>query len=65
MPTINKNFTLFISPELFLDNCSDIELVELDLLIQSERYQRIIQTIKHEKKQHLNLYRSILQQSKE
>lgn len=55
MPTINKNFTLFISPELFLDNCSDIELVELDLLIQSERYQRIIQKTNHENKSNLKI----------
>jgi hypothetical protein len=39
MPTLSKNFTLTITPEQFLDNCSDLELKELDLLIQSERYQ--------------------------
>jgi len=39
MPTLNKVFTLTITPEQFLENCSDLELKELDLLIQSERYQ--------------------------
>lgn len=42
MPTISKNFTLTITPEQFLENCSDLELKELDLLIQSERYQHRI-----------------------
>lgn len=39
MPTISKLYTLTITPEQFLDNCSELELKELDLLIQSERYQ--------------------------
>lgn len=42
MPTLSKNFTLTVTPEQFLENCSDLELKELDLLIQSERYQHRI-----------------------
>jgi hypothetical protein len=44
MPTLSKNFTLTITPEQFLENCSDLELKELDLLIQMPRYShRIVQ----------------------
>lgn len=44
MPTITKQFTLTITPEKFLENCSDLELKELDLLIQMPRYShRIVQ----------------------
>lgn len=39
MPEITKVYTIEISPERFLENCSDNELREIDLLIQSERYQ--------------------------
>lgn len=42
MPEITKVFTLKISPERFLENCSNNELKELDLLLASERYQRRI-----------------------
>lgn len=38
MPEITKVLTVRITPEQFLENCSDIELKELDLLIQSPRY---------------------------
>lgn len=39
MPEITKIVKLEITPERFLENCSDNELREIDLLIQSERYQ--------------------------
>ena len=39
MPKHTKVFTIEITPERFLEACSDDELKELDLLIQSERYQ--------------------------
>jgi hypothetical protein len=39
MPTFNKQFTLNITVEQFLDNCSAIELQEVELLISSARYQ--------------------------
>jgi hypothetical protein len=42
MPTLSKTYTLTITPEQFLENCSILELKELDLLIQSERYQTLI-----------------------
>jgi hypothetical protein len=38
MPTLTKVLTLTVTPEQFLENCSDLELKELDLLIQSPRY---------------------------
>lgn len=39
MPKLDKMFTLEITPEQFLRNCSPTELVEVDLLIQSSFYQ--------------------------
>ena len=42
IPEITKVFTIEISPERFLENCSDNELKEVDLLIQSERFQKRI-----------------------
>lgn len=38
MPTITKVLSVTITPEQFIENCSDTELKELDLLIQSLRY---------------------------
>lgn len=38
MPTITKVLTVTVTPEQFLENCSDDELKELDLLIQSPIY---------------------------
>lgn len=44
MPTLTKVLTVTVTPEQFLENCSDLELKELDLLIQSPRYaNRIIE----------------------
>ena len=42
MPQLTKVLTIEVTPEQFLDNCSDNELKELDLLIQSPRYQNRI-----------------------
>jgi hypothetical protein len=42
MPTLSKTYTLTITPEQLLENCSILELKELDLLIQSQRYQTLI-----------------------
>lgn len=42
MPKHTQNISIEITPERFLDLCSDYELKELDLLIQSERYQKRI-----------------------
>lgn len=39
MPTLTKVLTVTVTPEQFLENCTELELKELDLLIQSERYQ--------------------------
>ncbi len=39
MPKITKLFELSISPEQFLNACSVDELREVDLLIQSPRFQ--------------------------
>lgn len=55
MPTLNKVFILTITPEQFLENCSDLELKELDLLIQMPRYaHRIVQLqeLEHQGKPH-------------
>lgn len=38
MPKIDKIFSLEITPEQFLNNCSDLELQELDILIQNPRF---------------------------
>lgn len=40
MPKINKILTLEITPEQYLNNCSPLELREIDLLIQSPTYIR-------------------------
>lgn len=42
MPEITKVFQVDITPERFLDACSDEELKEIDLLIQTERFQNRI-----------------------
>ena len=42
MPEITKVFQVNITPERFLDACSDAELKEIDLLIQSPRFQNRI-----------------------
>jgi|GEM_PF-3320106 len=39
MPTLNKTYSLTITPEQFLENCSDVELQELELLLSSARFQ--------------------------
>jgi hypothetical protein len=38
MPEITRVLKLKITPEQFLDSCSEDELKEIDLLIQSPRY---------------------------
>lgn len=44
MPKLNKAFTVEITPEQFLNACSHTELVELDLLLNSPRFQRKMDT---------------------
>ena len=39
MPRIQKAYTLDISPEQFLNNCSGTELQEIALLINTAKYQ--------------------------
>jgi hypothetical protein len=39
MPSITKVIHIEVTPEQFLENCSVNELKEIDLLIQSPRYQ--------------------------
>ena len=39
MPKITQLNEIDISPEKYLSNCSDIELQELDLLLQTAYYQ--------------------------
>lgn len=40
MPKLQQNFTLDISPEKFLNNCSPFELQEVQMLIQGNYYQK-------------------------
>jgi hypothetical protein len=40
MPEVTKVFTIDITPERFIDACSDSELKELDILLQSPRFQQ-------------------------
>lgn len=40
MPKLDKIFTLEVTPEQFLRNCSQSELIETDLLLQASYYQR-------------------------
>lgn len=39
MPRLDKMFTLEVTPEQFLRNCSREELIETDLLLNSNYYQ--------------------------
>ena len=40
MPKINQILTVDITPEKFLQNCSPLELREVDMLIQTNTYMR-------------------------
>ncbi|UJF29868.1 hypothetical protein L0B70_00300 [Kaistella sp. 97-N-M2] len=40
MPTLNKIYTLTITPEQFVENCSTVELQELSLVLDSELKRR-------------------------
>ena len=42
MPTLQKVYTLEVTPDQFLDSCSREELMAVDLLLQSNRFQRIM-----------------------
>ena len=39
MPKISQVFEIDITPEKFLRNCSRTELIEIDMLLQSNHYQ--------------------------
>lgn len=43
MPIINKAYSLSISPEQFLNACSDVEKQELALLLNKEEIKKMIQ----------------------
>lgn len=38
MPTLNKTYSLTITPEQFLEACDPLELQEVDLLLNSVRF---------------------------
>lgn len=40
MPEVSKVFYIDITPERFIEACSDLELKELDLLLSSPRFQQ-------------------------
>ncbi len=50
MPTINKQFTLEVTPERFLEACSPEELIELEMLLSSNRFQHEIRVHKSQLK---------------
>ncbi|PZO33209.1 MAG: hypothetical protein DCE86_05485 [Flavobacteriaceae bacterium] len=43
MPVLKKQFTLEVTPEQFLDNCSRTELIEIGYLLSSPRFQKKIE----------------------
>lgn len=47
MPKITQVYSIDITPEKFLENCSDLELMEIDMLIQSKRFQERIEKATH------------------
>tara|TARA_R110002126_G_scaffold78629_1_gene195632 strand:+ start:15051 stop:15239 length:189 start_codon:yes stop_codon:yes gene_type:complete len=49
MPKIDKVFTLHVSVEKFLDACSITELIEVELLISSKRYQEKMNAVNKKK----------------
>lgn len=60
MPKLDKNFTLEVTPEQFLRNCSKTELIEVDLLLQSPHYQiKMYGSHTPEAKQKLTIQKSI------
>ena len=50
MPQIQKVFHLDVTPERFLDACSVEELIEVQLLLSSPRYQHQINQEKNQLK---------------
>lgn len=40
MPKLDKMFTLEVTPEQFLRNCTKEELIETDLILNSPNYQK-------------------------
>jgi hypothetical protein len=46
MPEINKPIVIKITAEQFLDACSVAELIELDLILYSPRYQDKIKAVR-------------------
>jgi len=45
MPQVTKVFTIEMTPERFIDSCSDEELKELEILLQSPRFQNGLKAI--------------------
>ena len=50
MPKITRTFELEITPERFLEACSNEELQEVDLLIQSPRFRERLTAEKRQTK---------------
>ncbi|RVU01111.1 hypothetical protein EOD41_10885 [Mucilaginibacter limnophilus] len=51
MPKITANHEIDITPERFLKACTDMELFELDLLLQSPRFANRISKLTNDLKQ--------------
>lgn len=45
MPKLNKIYTLTITPEQFIEACSDIELQELQMLLDAPRFQKKLEEL--------------------
>lgn len=50
MPKLTRTFELEITPERFLESCSNEELQEVDLLIQSPRFRERLTAEKRQTK---------------
>ena len=42
MPRLERTYTIDVTPENFLNNCSREELIELELLLSKPRYQELM-----------------------
>lgn len=61
MPILNKNYTLEITPEQFLNACSRNELIELQMLLDSPHYRK--KTIQDDDADNIEKYKALGNQS--
>ena len=53
MPTVSQNTSVTITPQRFIDSCSDQELLELDLLMNSHQVRNRIRVIEKKAREDL------------